>query len=216
MRMQARTFFFFASETEKRLSMTGTFRHRRIVLEKASFTSRAEAAENWAVHMTDGQLAGCPLKAVPPPERLLRLVWVAFLPLHFTCRVFSSITSRGLVPAPANSHSLRAHGYGGRVCSLRSGVRRAFPTLSRLRDCTGKPGAARPWKCQCGLEIEARLPGSSPLCLLYPLGAEKWVTRNSPEFYFFICLQKTECSGPSSNYVSLKKITVASCEFSFF
>lgn len=90
--------------------MTGTFRHRRIVLEKASFASRAEAAENWAVRMTDGQLAGCPPKAVPPPERLLRRVRVAFFPLHFTCRVFSSITGSSLVPAPANSHSLRAHG----------------------------------------------------------------------------------------------------------
>ena len=37
MGMQARTFFFFASETEKRLSMTGTFKHRRFVLEKAFY-----------------------------------------------------------------------------------------------------------------------------------------------------------------------------------
>ena len=47
-------------------------------------------------------------------------------------------------------------------------------------------------------------PRFRPVFLLYSVGAEKWVTRNSPPFCFFISLQKRECSGPPSN-CELKK-----------
>lgn len=39
--------------------------------------------------------------------------------------------------------------------------RASFSHSERLGGCTGKRGAARAWKCQCGLEIQARLPGSA-------------------------------------------------------
>lgn len=85
-----------------------------------------------------------------------------FALLHFTCPVLFQKHLRQ--PWPSLWRRLRAQGtvgIGGWIRSLKSGVRRAFPTLSRLGDCSGKRGAASAWKCQCGLQIEARLPGSA-------------------------------------------------------
>lgn len=62
-------------------------------------------------------------------------------------------------------------------------------------------------------------PRLRPVFLLYSVGAEKWVTRNSPPFCFFISLQKRECSGPPSNCELKNKQTqetVATCEYSDF
>lgn len=132
--------------------------------------------------MTDSQLARRPLEAACHPERLAQ---TPFSPFTSPARVFSS----SLGPASASGAWLRAHGRGGWACRLRSGDGRTFPTPGCLGDCAGKPGAARACKCQCGLEIEARL---HPFFLLYSLGAKKWVTRNFPELSFFVSLQKTE------------------------
>ena len=110
------------------------------------FTSKVETAENWALLMADW-----PAGRVPPESRssssgeaVLDLFGLSLSFFTSPARAFSSITGGSLDPAPADRHSLRAQKGGGRVCSLRSGVRRAFPTLSRLGDCAGKPGAARP------------------------------------------------------------------------
>lgn len=66
--------------------------------------------------------------------------------------------------------------------SLRSGIGQAFPTWSRLGDCTGKRG------CQC-LEVPVWAGNQGQALwlhlffLLYSLGGKKEVTGNSWEFY---------------------------------
>lgn len=110
-------------------------------------------------------------------------------------------------------------GHGGRIRRLRSGVRRAFPTLSRLGACSGKRGAASAQKCQCGLEIEARLPGSASSSSFIHDEARNRSHRALLNFLsLFLCRRQRVWESLLQFRILKKKDkgTVATCEFSLF
>lgn len=89
----------------------------------------------------------------------LSLVWVLLL-LHFTCPSFPEPSAAALAQRLQTVTCSGHHGCGGQICSLRSGIWRAFPTQSRLGDCRKERGCQR-LEVPVGLETEARLPGSA-------------------------------------------------------
>lgn len=130
------------------------------------FTSKVETAENWALLMTDW-----PAGRVPPEshssssgEAVFDLFGLSLSSFTSPARVFPSILGGSLGPVPADRQSLRARGGGGRVCSLRSGIGRAFPTLSRLetvpesQELPGLESASAGWKSRPGSPAPPRLP----------------------------------------------------------
>lgn len=128
--------------------------------------------------MSHSTIRGCrPAGRVPPVGGdSLRLVWVTWPPLlHLLC-VWTPGTAASPWPLQAVSYTTPSHH------SLRSGIGQAFPTWSRLGDCTGKRG------CQC-LEVpvwagnQGQAPWLHLFFLLYSLGGKKEVTGNSQEFY---------------------------------
>lgn len=152
------------------MTTRGAFEHRRMVLEKAPFAGGAEAADRACAPATDWQpmqRSAAPRNAGRVGRDCLGLVCVApaassrHLPSLFLHRLLQAW------PSPCKRFLAQDACRGDRICSLRSGVGRAFPTL-RVWEAAPERGAvaARAWTCPCGLGTwpgdEARLPGSAP------------------------------------------------------
>lgn len=146
--------------------MRGTFKRRRMVLEKAPFTSRVEAAE--LGHACGRQR----IRGFAAPENLLlvgrdclRLVCVGRSLCFFTSPAQSfSAPSAAALAQPLQTVTGSGHMEGGGICSLRSGVGRAFPTLSVWEAAPEKGGLPAPgsasvgWRSRPGSQVPPPLP----------------------------------------------------------
>lgn len=124
------------------------------------------------------RLTGSPCSGPQPPATRGEsggTVWGLFvslrLPLRATCPVFFLHSLLQAWPSPCKRFLAQDACRGDRICSLRSGVGRAFPTL-RVWEAAPERGAvaARAWTCPCGLGhgLGTR-PGSQAPPLLPPL-----------------------------------------------